>query len=666
MIACLRHGFLVFFCLVCLAVAGVLSSSCVIPVQMEGVEEGACVPVARVKVGHTDAVLRLALDFYSVGVTVASHVPWLRSTTYMMAAGIDVVDLCHHRIRLPVRYDPEAGARVGCPTCDGTFGLGRFNPLWMVWKRVTVSGGAMILDNGGHNNNDRTPIAHKASEPISCILGHPGFCLIPAKIGNHSYFLDFAFQTQETYLPPEVYDEYVGARSLESDSPQAWNDLEILINHGNEKIVIRRDHIIPISHTGCRKLLVRPNTTPGAENIIVLGRSVWRSVRVLRDTAENTIRIMNWNCNRCRSGWAWFLLILAGIFLLRWKTTQDVLWAVASQQRGGGGLAGLYPDRVLIEVFTSFLGMAAYFLPSVQTSLEGFRFFSIYSIVVISSLIVWSIFSMVIYYVERTEWLGDVFLVPRTPAGKQTRRRPPFALHGARRHRRQTPVPEGTVLIHLSPRVAIMRSLAVEAVLLWSTILLLNEIREDSLASLFPFLFMIGYLYTLLYWGWMALYYTPNIRPLGIWMIWWFYYLVLLVASLWLTAVEITIPFFEREVPELEWSSEVSTAMVYIFLAYFSTRMAGPAINQERSRLYYLGVRYIGPFRILRPTPDSLDRRVHTIVAYPQRRRASPPAKTSSSHYHPQQQQQRRGPPSSEGDVKNMRQRHAAQLRRKK
>ena len=103
---------------------------------MEGVEEGACVPVARVKVGHTDEVLRLALDFYSIGVTVASHVPWQRSTTYMMAAGIDVVNLCHHRIRLPVRYDPEAGLKAGCPSCDGTFGLGRFNPLWMGWKRV--------------------------------------------------------------------------------------------------------------------------------------------------------------------------------------------------------------------------------------------------------------------------------------------------------------------------------------------------------------------------------------------------------------------------------------------------------------------------------------------------------------------------------------------------
>ena len=652
----------------------VSSSSCVIPVQMEGVEEGACVPVARVKVGHTDTVLRLALDFYSVGVSVSSHVPWERSTTYMMAAGIDVVDLCHHRIRLPVRYDPEAGFRAGCPTCDGTFGLGRFNPLWMVWKRVTLSGGAMILDNG-NGHKDHTPIDSKGSEPISCVLGHQGFCLIPeVKIGNRSYALDFAFQTQETYLPPEVYDEYVGARSLESDPPDAWKNLEIWINQ--TKIVIQRHHIIPIIHTGCRKLLVRPNTRPGTEKTIVLGKSAWRALRILRDTSDNTIRVMNWNCNRNRTSWGWFLLILAGIFLLRWKTTQDALWSPRQQSEG----VGLYPDRIMIEIFTSLIGMAAFFLPSVQSSLEGFRFFSIYSIVVISSLIGWTIFSMIIYYADRTEWIGDVFLVPRTSAPPPPPPQAPrFALHGARRRRSPSPPPaEGTVLIRLSPRVAIMRSLAVESILLWSTILLLNEIREDTLASLFPFLFMIGYLYTLLYWGWMALYYTPNITPLGIWMAWWAYYLVFLVASLWVTAVEITIPFFEREVPELEWSSEISAVMIYIFLAYFSTRTAGPSINQERSRLYYLGFRYIGPFRILRPTPDSLDRRIKTIVAYPRRRRPAavpilsktPSLPPAAYYYHqlgPQvtktsQTQQRRQQQRPE-DIKNMRQRHAVQSR---
>ena len=611
---------------------------------MEGVEEGACVPVARVKVGHTDTVLRLALDFYSVGVAVSSHVPWLRSTTYMMAAGIDVVDLCHHRIRLPVRYDPEAGARAGCPSCDGTFGLGRFNPLWMVWNRVSLSGGSMILDNDGaeHNSKDHTPIISKGSKPIACVLGYPGFCLIPkVKIGNRSYALDFAFQTQETYLPPEVYDAYVGARSLESDPPQAWKDLEIWINE--MKIVIQRDHIIPMSRTGCRKLLVRPNTRPGAENTIVLGRASWRALRILRNTADNTIRIMNWNCNRNRSGWAWFLLILAGIFLLRWKTTQDILW---SPRQSG---VGLYPDRIIIEIFTSLVGMAAYFLPSVQSSLEGFQFFSIYSIVVISSLIGWTIFSMIIYYADRTEWLGDVFLIPRTSAGPP-QQQPNFALHGAVR---QVPPAEGTVLIRLSPRLTIIRSLAVEAILIWSTILLLNEIREDTLSSLFPFLFMIGYLYTLLYWGWMALYYTPNISPLGIWMLWWVYYLAFLVASLWLTVVEITIPFFEREVPELEWSSEISAVMIYIFLVYFSTRMAGPAINQERSRLYHLGIRYIGPFKILRPTPDSLDRRIKTVVAaYPTRAPVPILSRTPASYYYQQQQLRKTKRP-------DMRQRHA-------
>ncbi len=627
-------------------------STCVIPVQMEGVEEGACVPVARVKVGHTDQVLRLALDFYSVGVTVASHVPWQRSTTYMMAAGIDVVNLCHHRIRLPVRYDPEAGLKAGCPSCDGTFGLGRFNPLWMVWKRVTLAGGAMILDNGnGHKGH--TPIASKGSEPIACVLGHQGFCLIPeVKIGNRSYALDFAFQTQETYLPPEVYDEYVGVRSLETDPPQSWKNLEIWINQ--TKIVIQRQHIIPMSRTGCRKLLVRPNTRPGAENTIVLGRTALRAFRILRNTADNTIKVMNWNCNRSRSGWAWFLLILSGIFLLRWKTTQDILWSP-----GDATATGLYPDRILIEMFTGLIGMAAYFLPSVQNSLEGFRFFSIYSIVIISTLIGWTIFSMIVYYADRTEWIGDVFLVPRTsppPPPFQQQRRPLFALHGAPKAVRRVAPAEGTVLIRLSPRVAIMRSLAVESILLWSTILLLNELREDTLASLFPFLFMIGYLYTLLYWGWMALYYTPNITPLGVWMVWWTYYLAFLISSLWLTAVEIAIPFFEREVPELEWSSEISAVMIYIFLAYFSTRMAGPAINTERSRLYWLGVRYIGPFRLRKPTPDSLDRRIKAVVAHPRRRQTpiSP-----SLYYYPQNTTTTVTSSQSPVDLRNMRQRHA-------
>lgn len=594
---------------------------CVVPVQMEGSEEATDVPVARIKVGHADETLRLVLDFYAVGVTVSSHVPWMRSTTYMTAAGIDVVDLCHRRIRLPVRYDPEAAAAAGCPTCHGTFGLGRFNPLWMAWKRVTLSGGAMILDEerGGG------PLATRPS--VKCAIGHPGFCLARARIGNHSYRLDFSFRTQETYLPPAIYDEYVGCHNLDKDRPSAWKNLRMWV--GDTEIVIRRHHIIPMSQRlGIRRLLVKP----GGGDTIVLGKSTLRALRFLRDTEDETITVMSWNCNRSNSAWGWVILILAGIFQLRWKGTHDGLWLRKNDR--------IYPDRLLIEVFAAFLAFWAYFLPSVREGLEDFRIFSVYSIVVISTLTAWMVFTLAVYYADRTEWIGDVFLLPqkrRPPPKVGLPRRPAFASHGAPlSHDRALP-PEGTALVRLSPRVAIMRTVAVETLLLMASILVLNETREDTLASLFPFLFTLGYLFILYYWGWLALYYTPNIKPMGVWMLWWFYYLSVVGVSSWVTAVEIVIPFFERFVPELVWRTEVSAVMIYVFVAYLATRMGIAAVNAERTRLYFLGVRYVGPFRIVRPAPGSTSTAARAVVAYPRPRRSS----SSNNYYHHHHHQDR-------------------------
>lgn len=615
------------------------SSPCVVPVQMEGAEEGAEVPVARIKVGYTDETLRLALDFYSVGVTVSSHVPWMRSITYMAASGIDVVEMCHRRIRIPVRYDPEAAVLAGCPTCDGTLGLGRFNPLWMAWKSVTLSGGAMILDQS-RKRSHVVSLSH--GEPAKCIRGHRGFCLTEARIGDKTYLLDFAFQTQETYLPPEVYEKYVGIRSLEKDPPSSWKDLKMWV--GDNKVVIGRDHIIPMSRLGTRKLLVKPNNNNNIAEVgndtIVLGRAAWRALRVVRDTEAETITVVSWNCNRSHTSWGWLLLILAGLFLLRWKTTHDALWV-----RGNDGL---YPDRILIEIFAAIIGFASYFLPSVREGLENFQRFSIYSIVVISTLVAWMIFTLAIYYSDKTEWIGDIFLVSKKPAlpPNWSPPSPSFASHGAPLppEMRRKPPPEGTLLLRFSPRVAIMRTMAVETILLLSTILLLNETREDTLAGLFPFLFTVGYLFILFYWGWLALYYTPNISPWLVWILWWIYYIVLVGTSAWVTAVEIVIPFFEREVPELVWPSEISAVMVYIFIAYWAARIGGDSVHKERARLYYLGIRYIGPFRIIRPGPGSTDPTVKAVVAYPPRPSPSLPPRRKSQVTSPGALSERFGP----------------------
>ncbi len=583
--------------------AGFGSSPCVVPVQLEGSEEGSEVPVARIKVGYTDETLRLALDFYSVGVAVSSRVPWLRSSTYMAASGIDVVEMCHRRIRLPVRYDPEAAGLAGCPSCDGTFGLGRFNPLWMAWKSVTLSGGAMILDQNRRNSH---VISLSHGEPAKCVRGHQGFCMTEARVGNKTYHLDFAFQTQETYLPPEVYEKYVGIRSLEKDPPSSWKNFRMWV--GDNEIIIGRDHIIPMSRLGTRRLLVKPNLDATGGDTIVLGRAAWRALRVVRDTEAETITVVSWNCCRSHTAWGWLLLILAGLFLLRWKTTHDALWV-----RGNDGL---YPDRVLIEIFTAIVGFASYFLPSVREGLENFQMFSIYSIVVISTLVAWMIFTLAIYYSDKTEWIGDVFLVSSKPTlpPDWSPPRPSFGTHGAPlpSEMRRRPPPEGTLLLRFSPRVAIMRTMAVETILLLSTILLLNETREDTLASLFPFLFVVGYLFIMFYWGWLALYYTPNISPWFIWIVWWVYYAALVGTSAWVTAVEIVIPFFEREVPELVWASEVSAVMVYIFIVYWAARIGGDSVNKERARLYHLGIRYIGPFKIIRSGTTT-----EAVVAYP-------------------------------------------------
>lgn len=635
------------------------SPPCVVPVAMESTAEGVEVSVARVKVGHPDKYLRLALDLNSVGVTISSYTPWVWSDTYAMTGGggIDVIELCRKRIRVPVSYDPRAAADLGCPSCDGTLGLGRFNPLWMAWKKATLFGGVLILnEEEGHG-----PVARLSKGSAKCALGYSGFCMTEARINDQTYHLDFSFRTPDTYVPPQVYEDYVGVKSVEKDPLSKWQDLKMWV--GKNKVVIRPDHLMPTSKLGARKLLLKPNVADNTT--IVLGSATWRSLRVLRDTETETVQVVSWNCNQKPTVVGGIFLIIAGLMLVRWKTTNDAIW-----DRNNWGL---YPDRILISFCAVIMGLVTYFLSSVQEALENFPLFSIYAIVAIATLVAWIGGTLAIYYIDRTEWMGDVFLLPR--GKRQRQRRPPtnnaskklisalFAIHGFPAvwapELRQTHPREGAILLRFSQRVAIIRSFAVETILLLVTIMLLSETREDTLASLFPFLFTMGLFFNILYWGWLSLYFTPHIFPWGLWMLWCAYYVGFVGVTAWITAVEITLPFFERFVLELIWPSGISTAMVYILVAYIAVRIGGEAIRDERNYLFQLGVRYVGPFRVVTPAVDSEGRTVSVAVSYPHTT-ISPEGDDSAIPYIvpiPLSE----SPPNTSWPNNNIRQRHTSQ-----
>ncbi len=568
--------------------------------------------VASVVVGTPGKSLRLALDFTDRFIRISRL---FLSITYQPSRddrGTDVVHIGGKRLRLNILWDSEAAAKCGCPTCDGTLGVGSSSSLWIIWRSVTMTAGSMLLDTIAH------PIRDSPVGVSRCIEPHQSMCATYAKVYGKRYMVDFTFSSAHTLVPVDVYDKYVGIKSVGRNPPETWSTLEM--EFGSEArqastIRLSSNTLVVKGRHGVRHLLL--GVSP-RNDTIYMGRCSLRSMMVYRDFVDGIIKVVPWETRKHYSIVALILGDVLFAILVHWKLTQDGMIPPRSK---------LYPDRAVLEIVGTGLAVMIYYIPEIRDAVRISPSFDIYVFFAGFFLLTWEALSLVLYAWNGTAIVGDLYArkphtmppIPETPQNRllqrEMRRRrrrrrsepsaprqrgppaSPFTNTGMtwpeirsslyRRIVRPPPITQAHIVIR--SRASLIRQVTHENVLLLAILLLSVEARIDSFALTVSFIFAIFLTLNLIYHIWMAVYCLFGYDRIGVWLLFTATLLVISVATIVVTYTEITQPYLRRRLSTMQPKTiDVFAATVYVAAVLLSSAIAGVRIQEERK--FYAGM----------------------------------------------------------------------------
>jgi len=314
----------------------------VIPTRMMGIHLDEELHVARVLVSTDDQELRVAIDFASHELIISS-VPnrgragstgssdpadWSASYSTMGTHSSDVIRIGDHRYRVPVRYDSTATSTFGCPSCHGILGLGPGSPIWLRWDSATFSAGAITL------GKKLPPVEGAGRVRIECEpMASEELCVSYASVYGKEYRVRFRFRSAYTIVPNDVYDAYVGTRSVGDTSIRDWPSLrftfpssEAPLDTRNATLRVRAESLLGESmRGGAPILLLKRDSDPDSETI-TLGRSVWRSLLMHREFTLGRAVIKTHHSIKRFPTWAIIVGVVVIVLLVRWWMTRDALF----------------------------------------------------------------------------------------------------------------------------------------------------------------------------------------------------------------------------------------------------------------------------------------------------------------------------------------------------
>lgn len=581
------------FMLFCIVAAAAAAS--ILPSRMEGRHLPEEKHVATVVVGTPGKSLRLALNFTDRYIRLGNPTT---SITYQPSGvdhGTDVVHIGGKRLRLPIKWDEEAAARCACPTCDGTLGVGASSSLWIMWRSVTMTAGSMLLDTVA------PPIRDSPAGVSKCMEPHHTLCATYAKVYGKRYMVDFTFSSARTLVPIDVYDQYVGRRSVGRDVPEAWGSLEM--EFGSEAPVaskIRLSSLVVRGRHGVRHLLL--GVSP-RNDTIYMGRSAWRSLMIYRDFVDGIIKIVPWETRKHYTSLALILIVVLFAIFIHWKQTRDGMLFPRSK---------LYPDRTVLELVGTGIVVLSYYLPEIRDAVRISPSFDIYVFFSGFFLLTWECLAAILYAWDGTVMLGDLYArkphtngpfrsegrtlprhrVRRAPASPLTNPGKSWKEIRATIYRRIVRPPLLTQdHIVIRSRASLIRQITHENVLLLGALLLTVEARLDSFAIAFSFLFALGLTVNLVYQVWMAIYHFFGYGRVGLWLLFIGTLVAITVATVVITYLEISRPYLRRRLSTRPWTIDAFTAVVYVAVILASSIFAGYRIREERK--YYAGMNMV-------------------------------------------------------------------------
>jgi hypothetical protein len=211
---------------------------------------------------------------------------------------------------------------------------------------------------------------------IECTIGFDGICLTQALVGptKELVIVDFSFETSRTLVPPAVYDAYTTGLNVFDNSIDEWKDLRIeFINltasspRSSITSRIRKEDIVAPTDLGHNELLMDVSPVPG---VMFIGRPAWRSLFVIADWMENTVRVVNWKVEKSYEGYDGFILITFLLLLVWWKGTPDGEWRVEWSMR---------PYKIASVAYVTVFALITIWAPNTRCAIAPFLLFDVYT-----------------------------------------------------------------------------------------------------------------------------------------------------------------------------------------------------------------------------------------------------------------------------------------------
>lgn len=558
-----------------------------IPSRMEGQYLPEDIHVVRLVVGTPGRTMRFALDFSDRFMRIAR--PLTSATFSHTAGGTDVVHVGRRRLRLPLRVDPEAAERLGCPTCDGTLGVGSASPLWLFYGSATFTPGAVLL------GTTPAPIAAARGGYSRCLGPHPTLCITEAQVHGHRYMVDLSFRTAETLVPMRVYDRFVGTRSVGKDPSHRWDPLRIHFLGGTE-VAIGAHNLVAMEKNGVRRLMV--GLSPRNDTIYP-GRTALRSMMIRRDFLRGTAKIIQWDTRKHRTATPLILTVVLSALFMHWTLTRDgMLPSPDGQPR-----QHLYPDRAVLEVVGAGLVVVAYYLPTVREAVRINPTFDAFVFFGVLVFLTWEWAAVAIYWWSASVVVGDLYArkpktegppgtpIPasRNPAQVRQRRASPFTKTGATGRdirgprRRPRPIPIGRSHFVVRSRLALIRKAAHAVVLVLGILILATEARTDSFAVAAAAIFSLILVFVILYHLLMTVYHSFGYDRIGLWVLFLGTLLIMFVITVVLTYGEVVLPYFERRLFTAQWMVTLFVVIVYGAVVLVAASVSEVEIRKERA-----------------------------------------------------------------------------------
>lgn len=227
--------------------------------------------ILNVDIGFPRKPYKLALDFTSSIITLYQPLDKISNSYSTDKTDYIYIEKLRYRAPVAINYYTKA-------THDGTIGFNKSSFIWDYFSEISISASGIKL-GAMHElikNGDGCNIY------VSNCIESDHLCTTRVTINKVTYDMSFSGKSQHI-LPSKEFNSYMSGKSLFSDSPQKWDNINVQLNQRNS---FSKDQIAYFNSSGLDIINCRSNVNISIEGENVVPQTIKSSYKMMMNSHE--------------------------------------------------------------------------------------------------------------------------------------------------------------------------------------------------------------------------------------------------------------------------------------------------------------------------------------------------------------------------------------------